>query len=196
MQAKKAVESVSGYCFVYWGLANLVTFLVFQFMLDTEDKRSAFNEYFAFDGGNTNLFQPFRAIIASNRLENLIASAPSLLIGGYYLQKQIGGKRTFKYWQVSLLSCFICLWALGPHMETFEYNYREYFFIRWDGIMEETKSMLAPELLGSCCLYMLAAVNKYYYTIYVFLLLDFAYYGAIASVWPLALFIQFKVIKN
>jgi len=74
-------------------------------------------------------------------------------------------------------------------METFEYNYREYFFIRWDGIMEETKSMLAPELLGSCCLYMLAAVNKYYYTIFVFLLLDFAYYGAIASVWPLALFI-------
>ena len=114
-EAKKVVETVSGYCFVYWGLANLVTYLVFHFMLDTEEKHKAFIEYFAFDGGDTNFFQPFRAIMASNRLENLIASAPSLLIGGYYLQKQIGGKRTLKYWQISLLSCFLCLWAFGPH---------------------------------------------------------------------------------
>ena len=62
--------------------------------------------------------------------------------------------------------------------------------------MDESRSMLAPDLMASCCLYMLLSINEYYIMIALWLIVDLAYYGALALAMPLALLIYFKCIKH
>ena len=113
----KTIDHILGYVFSLWGLANLIIYISSHF---AEEER--FNKYFTFDGSDENLLQPFRALVASNRFENIMVTAPSLIVGGYFLKQKLGPKRALKYWQVSLLACFTCLWAFGPHTE-FLYQY-------------------------------------------------------------------------
>ena len=136
--------------------------------------------------------------MGSNSLINVSASAPVLIVGGYYLQKWLGSKRCVTYWQVSLLSCFICLWAFGLHTEIFDYNLRQEYFasFRWDGVMDDSRRILAPDLMAACVFYMVLIANGFYYlTLALLVFLDLPYYGALALAVPLALFIFFKCTK-
>lgn len=89
------------------------------------------------------------------------------------------------------------MWAFGPHTRFLtEYNVREYMPIRWDGIMEETRSILAPDLMASCCLYLLLSVYSQRAIIVLFSAFDLPYYGPLGLAMPMTLLIYYKVIRK
>ena len=116
-----------------------------------------------------------------------------MIIGGFYLQKQIGNAAALRYWQVSLLACFISLWAFGPHTPCFDWHLRHYFPFRCDGIIDEKRGLYAPDLMAACCLYMLLWHNNLRLITFLWFVMDATYYGPLALAMPFALLWHLKI---
>ena len=78
--AKSIVQNVGGFAFTLYGLINLTTYIASLYVDD--DK---FIEHFAYCGTEANFMQPFRALVASDRFDNVAGSATGMIIGGYFL---------------------------------------------------------------------------------------------------------------
>ena len=118
-----------------------------------------------------------------------------MIVGGYFLQKQMGSVHALRFWQSSLLACFISLWVFGPHMASFEWHLRDKFPFRWDGIVDEKKGMYAPDLMAACCFYMLLWHNELIAVLLMTFAMDATYYGPLALTMPLCLVWYLYVAK-
>ena len=65
--------------FVFWGFCNLGVFGLSQVM-----HKENFDYHFAYTG-NGKLMQPFKSMMAAESLSNVAWTAPSLIVGGFYL---------------------------------------------------------------------------------------------------------------
>ena len=119
-----------------------------------------------------------------------------MMVGGVMLRRSVGNRKAMRFWQVSLLACFLSLWAFGPHTPCFDWNFREYFPYRVDGIEEEKRAILAPDLMAGCILYILLWNSNNKTVVALWFIMDAAYYGLMALAMPFSLFLYFNVVKG
>ena len=93
-----------------WGLIVLATYIGSWYT--DED---AFYAYWSYSGKEENYLQPFRALFASRKFENVTMTVPVLILGGYYLKEKMGNLHLLRFWQVSITCCFVSLVLFGPH---------------------------------------------------------------------------------
>ena len=103
-----------GFWFAGLGVANLLGYGLSLFMT-----KENYELYFAYNGDG-RFFQPFKAMIGSNKLTNVMWTSPLLIGGGLFLQKSIGSMRTTKFFGLALMSHYLFMCAGGP--STFFWN--------------------------------------------------------------------------
>mmetsp|Transcript_25906 Transcript_25906/g.34680 ORF Transcript_25906/g.34680 Transcript_25906/m.34680 type:complete len:128 (-) Transcript_25906:37-420(-) len=123
----------------------------------------------------------------------MLVSVPFMISGGYLLQQKIGNKEALTFWQVSLLACFLSLWAFGPHTPCFDWHLRSYFPFRCDGIVESKQGLLAPDLMAACCLYILLWKYGCRVLVCLWFIMDACYYGPLALAMPFSVIWYLKV---
>ena len=124
--------------------------------------------------------------MASQEIVNMLVSAPFMIIGGLYLPDKIGSKGAMKFWQMSLLCCFVSLWVFGPFTPMFDMHLREYFPFSCDGINAEKRGLLAADLMAGCLLYLWFKVYELDKLMALWFLMDLAYYGPMAFAMPVS----------
>ena len=158
--------------------------------------RDDFETYFLFTKDTRNLLQPFRAILASNDFGNMLMSGPLMLLGGYLLQGVLGSDKALKFFQVSLFACFVSLWLFGPKSDFFDWNLREYFPYRCDGIVVEKQGLMAPDLMAACCINVLLSLHEKHLVLTLMIVADLVYFGPLALAMPFSLLWFFKMRKQ
>ena len=68
-----------GMGFVFWGFCNLGVYGLSHVM-----HKENFDYHFAYTG-NGKLMQPFKSMMAAESFANVAWTAPSLIVGGFYL---------------------------------------------------------------------------------------------------------------
>ena len=89
------------------GIGNIVTYGLSLYM-----KPSNYAYYFHYTG-NGKFFQPFKALVGCDNPITLGLTAPSLILGGAYMQKSIGSLRTAKMFLVSLAASYTFMSAFA-----------------------------------------------------------------------------------
>ena len=186
------VQTLSGLSFCWWGCGTLTTFIMAEYFMKEED----FENYFLLTAEPTNLLQPFRALLAASEFGHMLTAAPIMIFGGILLQRSMGNRRATRFWQVSLLSCFVCLWFFGPSSPCFDWHIRVYFPFRSDGIIEAKRGIFAPDLMAECLLYLLLWNNQNTLVLAVLLIMDILYFGPLGFAMPISLFLFLKLVDN
>ena len=68
-----------GYLFAFMGVGNALGYLASHFM-----EKKNFDAHFLYQGTG-RLFTPFKSLLASDKLSNVVWTSPSLILGGLYL---------------------------------------------------------------------------------------------------------------
>ena len=183
------MRKIQGLAFSFWGVGTVVVYFVSLFV-----EKEAFERHFLFTKDTENLLQPFRAMLATADLANMVATASIMIVGGYFVQTLLGSAEAFKFWAVSLFAGFLSLWAFGPHTELYDWHLRPYFPFRCDGIVEG--GLYAPDLMAASCLYMLLLLNDQKAFLAFWFAMDALYFGPLALAMPFSLIWFFKMRKN
>jgi len=164
---------INGHWFALFGVANLLGFGLSQVM-----ERKNFEYYFAYKGEGT-FFQPFRSMIASDKFSNVVWTAPSLILGGAYLQKQLGGVFMTKFFITALIANYAFMSAFGPGTFFYKYNLRAYIpdSLRFDCIPNDSRHYLGADMMAANVLYLALFYHRYYLLGAGFFALDVAAYG-------------------
>ena len=73
------METLCGMGFVFWGVANLGVYGLSKVM-----QKENFDYNFAYTGSG-KATQPLKSLMAAESIKNVVWTAPSLILGGFYL---------------------------------------------------------------------------------------------------------------
>ena len=166
--------------FVFWGLMNLGVYGLSLVM-----HKENFDYHFAYKGQGKFL-QPLKSMMAAESLNNVIWTAPSLIVGGLYLQSQLGPLVTLKLFGLSLFASYAATCALGPATVNSRLSIRNYLPMRFDSIDSDKGRMVGADLMAGTCLYMCLFSGGWYMAGLAFAALDVAYYGPMGVAMPTA----------
>ena len=136
-----------------------------------------FNEQFAYRN-EAKMFKPIKSWFASDNLLNVAWTSPSLILGGMYMQKKVGGMTLFKFFFCATLACYGTQIALGPRTYCKDMNIRGAFpkSMRFDCIRDDG-SMVGADTMAASILYFACAANGLFIPMAAFAAFDVAYYG-------------------
>ena len=141
------LSQVGGFGFVLWGFGNIGIYGLSKLMY-----KENFDYYFAYTG-NGKFLQPLKSMMASESLNNVSWTAPSLIAGGLFLNQRVGSVTSFKLFWLFLLASHLATCALGPASAISQYNIRHLSPVRCDSIDSEKHRMVGADLLAGMCLY-------------------------------------------
>ena len=96
---------------VLFGLMGVANLLGFGLSLVMEKRNF---DYYFFMNGNGKFFQPVRSMCASDNLFNVMWTAPSLILGGAYLNKCLGAMKLTQFFFGALTSSVVFTQCFGP----------------------------------------------------------------------------------
>ena len=172
------LQSIAGMGFVLWGFCNLGVFGLSQVMY-----KQNFDYYFAYTG-NGKFLQPFKSMMASESLSNVVWTAPSLIIGGYLLNQRLGSMTTLKLFGLSLTAAYMTTCTMGPASACSKLNLRSWSTVRFDCIDTDKRRMVGADLLAGIVLYSLCFSYGLWIPGAAFAVIDLAYYGPMGIAMP------------
>lgn len=125
------LENFAGMGFVVWGLANLGIYGLSLVM-----HKENFNYHFAYTGSG-KATQPLKALMGAETLNNVAWTAPSLILGGLYLNSKVGSLTAMKIFSLSVFASYAAVCTMGPATQNSHLNLRHLMPIRWDSIDTE-----------------------------------------------------------
>ena len=175
------METLSGMGFVFWGLANLGVYGLSKLM-----HKENFDYHFQYSG-NGKFMQPFKSMMGADSLHNVGWTAPSLIVGGLYLQQRIGSMASLKLFGLSLMAAYLATTTLGPATYNFSaFNIRGFMPVRFDSIDTENGRMVGADLMAGICLYSVMFSHGLWIPGLAFAAFDVAYYGPMGIAMPTA----------
>ena len=111
---------------------------------------------------------------------NVAWTAPMLIVGGTYLQKQLGVLNTTKFFAMALTSTYLFTCCFGPRTFLGELCLRPYlknFLPDFDCVNEKTKVMIGADGMACSVMYMILFYHRLWLAGAVFAAADVAYYG-------------------
>ena len=172
-------KTLSGMGFVIWGILNIGVFGLSKIM-----HKENFDYHFAYRGEG-KFTQPLKALMASEKLENVAWTAPSLILGGYYLQSKVGSLTAFKIFGLTIMASYLATCTLGPASAFSDYTLRAYSPVRFDSIaLGKQPRMVGADLVAGTLLYTCLFANGYFIPGLAFAAFDAAYYGPMGIAMP------------
>lgn len=160
--------------FVWLGVANIFGYLSSHFM--TKQAHSYFFEH----KGDGRTMQPLRSMVGSNRLSNIIWTAPSLILGGMFIGSRAGSLNTFKFFFAGLFSCVAAQVAAPATKKILpiwhEAGFRSIITI-WSCADFQNQSYMGADSMAALTLYTCAAMMGMWRGIAIFAAFDLLCYG-------------------
>lgn len=156
---------------VLLGLGNIAGFGLSLFMY-----KKTYAEQFAHEGHGV-FFKPFKSWLASDKLINVAWTSPSLILGGYYMQRKVGSFTLFKYFLLASIAVYMSQTCFGPGSPTKDLNLRSYMPIRWDCIADDNNSQFGADGMAAAILYFALASYGMYVPLAACAVVDACYYG-------------------
>lgn len=128
-------------------------------------------------------------MIGSNNFLNVAWTAPSLILGGLYLQGKLGHVASTKFFLLSMIASYGFISAFGPTTRAgSQLNIRAFWpkDMRWDCIADDRSHQMGADVLAGSVLYMCCIYNRYWLLAGAFALFDISYYGPQAAAAPLS----------
>ena len=176
--AWSGIQSYGALAFISWGLANIGIYGLSLVMY-----KENWNYYFAYTGDGKFL-QPFKSMMASDSLSNVIWTAPSLIGGGLVLNSKVGSLSTFKLFCICLFGSYLATCSLGPATHASHLNIRGLMPMRFDCIDEKRSRMVGADLMAGACLYACLFAHGYWLPGLAFAAFDLSYYGPMGLSMP------------
>lgn len=174
------LSALSGMGFAVWGVLNVGIYGLSLVM-----SKDNFNYHFMYTG-NGKFLQPLKAMMAANSINNVAWTAPSLILGGLYLQQKLGNLTAMKIFGLCLFASYAATTALGPATRTSSLNLRSMMPLRWDSIDSEKGHMVGADLMAGMCLYSCLFASGYWMPGVAFAAADLVYYGPMGVAMPAA----------
>ena len=172
---KMSATRAPGHWFALFGIANLALYGASLFASE-----ASFDYHFGYNGDG-RFFQPFRSMIASERLINVACTAPALILGGTYLQSKIGVMASTKFFAMSLLSTYLFTVACGPASPVSNVQMRQLwhkFMPNIGNFNDEKKHMVGADGVAMSVIYMILCYHRMFPIVAGLALADLTYYGA------------------
>ena len=129
-------------------------------------------------------------MMAAEKLENVAWTAPSLILGGFYLQSKVGSLTSFKLFGLTIMASYLATCTLGPATGFSNYSLHAYSPIRYDSItLGKQPRMVGADLVAGICLYTCIFANGYFIPGLAFAAFDAAYYGPMGVAMPASAFV-------
>ena len=174
------MQQLSGLGFVFWGVANLGVFGLSKLMT-----KENFDYHFAYTC-NGKMMQPLKSLMVADSLANVGWTAPSLILGGLYLNQRLGSMRTLKLFGLSVLAAYLATVMQGPYNCVNALNVRGLSPMRWDSISHErgVARIVGADFLAGICLYSCLFSGGWWMVGAGFAAFDVAYYGPAGIIMP------------
>ena len=158
-----------GYLFALMGVGSVFGYALSHVM---EEENYKFHFQYKGDG---RLFLTLKSQFGCQNLANVLWTVPSLIGGGLYLQKCLGGLNSLKFFFGALGATGMFMSAFGEH-SPFNFNLRRYSPVRFDSI-EDGKGQMGADVLAGSVLYMIAFYHRFWFGAACFFAFDLCYYG-------------------
>lgn len=162
---------MKGYWFALFGLGNVLAYGAHLFM-----NRDQYLYHFSYKGYPARMFKPFKAMMGSENLMNVMWTAPSLIALNLYLLPKVGSLVMTKFFFLSLASSFIFWSAFNPETGL---NYRPLYnyFFKFDSNAENGSYYMGADQLAQSIIYFTLLYHRMWTIALPFMLVDFLYYG-------------------
>ena len=172
---------VQGYWFAAFGVANLLAYGLHLYM--TPDR---YNYHFAYKGeGGRSIFRPFKAMMGSDTLANVVWTAPTLILLNLYLQPKVGSLVLTKLFALTYATSFIFWSAFNPASGL---NVRPLQGIpmKFDSYDDKGKHFMGSDTFCQSIIYFTILYHRMWYVALPIMLYDTLYYGPSTLGGPIA----------
>ena len=168
---KLSFSRINGQWFAIFGVLNALAYGAYLFM----DKEN-YKYHFAYTAYPARIFKPFKSMIGSDTLANVIWTAPTLIGLSIYMQKQVGPMVMTKFFALSLFSSFVFLSAVNPQSGL---NYRplRQFIPKFDSYADDGSYYMGADQMCQALIYFTLIYHRYWMIALPFMAFDFLYYG-------------------
>jgi hypothetical protein len=166
---------INGNWFAVFGLLNLIGYGASLLMT-----KEQYRYHFAYANKPPKIFQPIKSFVGSEKLANVIWTAPSLILLNFYMHQRVGSLVMTKFFGLSVAASFIFMSAFNPDSGL---NVRplKRFSPNFDSHAEDGSFYMGADSLAGSLIYFTLFYHRMWYVAMPFMAFDLMYYGPMAS---------------
>lgn len=175
----KWVPNLNGNFFALFGLLNLGFYGLSLFITPEQ-----YRYHFSYDGVVPRLFNPLKAMMASDQFSNVVWTAPSLIACNMYLSGKVPALKLTKFFFLTVASTFVFWSAFNPatglNVRPLKHVPMKFDAFADDGSYYRGSDQLAQSLIYFCLIY-----NRMWMIALPCMAFDVLYYGPATLGGPL-----------